>query len=216
MSTWLANTTWPASCRTCLFGWLLFFALFVGLTGGIYPALFASRIGIANASHSSKSPSFGRGSLLRILIVIQFATAMLLITGSGMLIKQMDYVRNKDLGHERDYIVQLRFYGKDRSLLEHAEMINAEFKNHPNIISLSTSLNNALPSCCCLGLYRFHPINARGLLAHHILVGGICLSHRSGHHAFCLKPPGGSNNRIGNCACSSLACCIYKSSGSPT
>lgn len=117
----------------------LIFIFLVGLAGGIYPTFFANRLGIAQAARNRGALGFGRWQFMRFLILIQFAMTMILISGAEILMKQMDYVKNKDLGYKRGHVVILDFYLKDRSLLQKSETIQAAFKNHPNVLSLSAS-----------------------------------------------------------------------------
>ena len=82
--------------------------LFSGVVAGGFPALFFSAfkpITIIKA----KSPSGHRGilSFMRALIIFQFVLSVLLITGSILISKQIHFIKNKDLGFDKENVIYL-------------------------------------------------------------------------------------------------------------
>jgi len=95
--------------------WLLIVGVYLltGLLSGLYPALkisgyrplaFFSGTGIEN-------PRSGRRSR-RVLIVLQFAFSIFFITVSIFIIRQFTYLREADLGFNRDNVLYIRTKGK--------------------------------------------------------------------------------------------------------
>jgi len=80
-------------------------ALFVGIIAGVYPALYLSRFSPSDVL-KNKLPSGTSGSFLRkSLVVTQFTIALVLISGSLVIYKQLQFTQTKDLGFEGEQVV---------------------------------------------------------------------------------------------------------------
>ena len=80
-----------------------------GLLAGLYPALFASRIGTAQVFQKNSPVGMGgRGQWLRkSLIAIQFAVSIALLCGTLIMQSQLQYWLNMPLGFDADRIIQV-------------------------------------------------------------------------------------------------------------
>ena len=81
--------------------------LFTGFVSGSYPALFLSSFRPTNVL---KGQHFSRSSkplFRKVLVVTQFAIAIVLIIGTIVSAKQLDYIRNKKLGFNRQHVISL-------------------------------------------------------------------------------------------------------------
>lgn len=78
----------------------------VSLLSGFYPALVVSGYNPVHALKSKTNSSNSSGfNLRRSLVVLQFVISQLLIIGTVVLISQMNYLSNKELGFRKDAIV---------------------------------------------------------------------------------------------------------------
>ncbi len=95
--------------------WLMFFltgvTILLGILSGIYPAfIISSYKPILVLKGAFKSGS--KGTLLRrTLVVSQFIITILLISSIIVIYSQMSYIRNKDLGYNKDPLLFLRMHG---------------------------------------------------------------------------------------------------------
>jgi len=81
-------------------------AVFTGLVCGIVPALAAARTSVNEAlKEGGRTGSAGAGHarLRSILVVAELAVALVLLTGSGLLLRSFQKMRNVDLGFRADH-----------------------------------------------------------------------------------------------------------------
>jgi len=82
-------------------------ALVIGFLAGLYPAFFLSSFKHTDVLKGSPLSGKGRRSLvLRSgLVVFQFAMSVLLIIGSLVIFRQLDYIKSQRLGFDKDHVV---------------------------------------------------------------------------------------------------------------
>jgi len=115
---------------------LVILAAAVGAAAGSYPAFFASAFRPVSALKSTGfSKSKGRG-LRNALIVFQFAASVALIICTVGVQSQLSFIRNKDMGYERDQILVFTPRG---GLLTNIEAFKAELKRNPAILNVAAS-----------------------------------------------------------------------------
>ncbi len=87
---------------------LLGVVLAVGLFSGLYPALIISQIKPAQALKNMNEHQSGGFSLRKGLLTFQFVSSVVLLVCSLLVYQQLNYLRNKDLGFERENIFFVR------------------------------------------------------------------------------------------------------------
>jgi len=89
---------------------LLAIVLVVTVLAGFYPSIVLSRFSPVNALKSKVAMNTTKGiSLRRGLVVFQFVVAQVLIIGTLIIVKQMNYFMNQPLGFDKDAIVNVPF-----------------------------------------------------------------------------------------------------------
>ena len=104
--------------------------LTAGVLAGAYPALLLSRISPASIFRGSSGT--GAATLRKALVVMQFSLAILLMFGTGTVYQQLEYMREKHLGFEKEHVVILPdLEGMD------FDMIRDRYPQHAGVVSVA-------------------------------------------------------------------------------
>ena len=112
-------------------------AIFVGVVSGSYPAFFLSKFQPA-ASLKGSITSKIKGSFLRkILVVLQFTIAVILIACTVIVSNQMNYIKNKNLGFNKEHVLYLPVRSKD--VRNKIALIKNELVKNSNIVNVAAT-----------------------------------------------------------------------------
>jgi len=117
---------------------LLLITLATGLLSGFYPALVLSSFRPVSALKISASSGSSKSIFRKILVVGQLTATIVLIIGSLVIHKQLNYIKNVDLGFEREHVVVISL---NNPLRANIESFKREVKNHPGIINATCATN---------------------------------------------------------------------------
>ncbi len=112
----------------------------ITLIVGGYPAILLSRLGTIQ-SLKGKLENSGSNRVRNILMVVQFGIAILLISGTLILWGQVEFMRNKDLGFDKEQVLSFPIDGKKNSY-EAVELLRNELAGNPDILGVTASDNN--------------------------------------------------------------------------
>lgn len=121
-----------------LFGWVLVIGLVTALLAGSYPALYLSGFDPISIFKGKISGSSSDLWARRGLVVFQFSISVMLISSVLIISSQIDYIKNKNLGFDREHIIYFNSDGelrKDNSgfineLRKESTVINAASFGH--------------------------------------------------------------------------------------
>lgn len=122
---------------------LLIVLIIVTLLSGIYPALIVSGFRPILALKSKiNSANVGGISLRRVLVVTQFAISQVLIVGTIVAVSQMNYVRQADLGFNKEAVLMVPTFSNsaNKALMK---PLKQELLQNPNVVSVSFASDEA-------------------------------------------------------------------------
>ncbi|HWV74932.1 MAG TPA: ABC transporter permease [Pseudosphingobacterium sp.] len=118
---------------------LLVLGTLVSLISGSYPALVMSRLKPIQILKGKQAEPARRFTLQRILTVGQYAVSITLLAGSFIIYQQMQFVRHRQLGYDREHILTIKV--NDEGLSQHYSAIREELLRDPHVIAMSYSLS---------------------------------------------------------------------------
>ncbi|MEM6346939.1 MAG: ABC transporter permease [Bacteroidota bacterium] len=109
-------------------------SLIVLLLAGVYPSLMLSSFSIVNVLKNRLSNRLSSANLRRALVVVQFVLSGLLMTSAVIVQQQISYIKNKDLGFDREQVIQLELPAE---ISEHSDRFKAQLLASPYLESVS-------------------------------------------------------------------------------
>jgi putative ABC transport system permease protein len=135
---------------------LVFLAIIVltGFVAGSFPAFVLSGFKPVSTIRGKLDTVIKNTGMRKVLVVIQFSISIFLIVSIFVILKQLDYIKNKDLGFNREQLVVLPFRfpprpqnnNTDRDAMARLNMqrnntLKTRLKQNPNILSSSLSIS---------------------------------------------------------------------------
>ena len=126
---------------------LIGFGLGVGIIAGSYPAFVLSSFLPTQVMKGDWIPGSKHVGLRKALVVFQFAISIAFITGTVVVQEQLAYIRNKDLGFDKDLVVGIPIFiyswqlhhGGPEDLRRRIPTVKQVFMEHPNILKATAT-----------------------------------------------------------------------------
>lgn len=94
---------------------LALFTVLVSFLAGFYPALILSGTKLMGVLKKGFRIAGGSGTLRKSLIIVQFSISVFLIIYTAIILQQMNFMKTKNLGYDKDHVAVLPIAGKMRN-----------------------------------------------------------------------------------------------------
>ena len=131
-----------------LFGVIAILA-FTGILSGSYPALLLSSY--APARTLKGDIKGGPLSFRRILVILQFSIAILMIICTGMVYRQLTFIQNRNLGIDTEQVIYFTYMD---NLVEKFHLLKEELSKYPGVKGVTYS--ESLPTYTGNGTYGIY------------------------------------------------------------
>lgn len=131
--------------------------IITGLMSGAYPAIYLSSIRPAKTFRIASGFRKTGISLRTVLVVFQFTLSIILITGVMIFYKQMNYVRQMDLGFNKDNILIIPM---QKSISEKYSIAKTELLKHSGIESVTAHSFPIIGTSSHISGFRWETMNA--------------------------------------------------------
>jgi putative ABC transport system permease protein len=113
-------------------------AFAVGVLSGIYPAFFLSAFNPVSIFKREIPLGSGRQGLRKTLVVTQFAISCLLLIGIGVVYQQLNFLRAKNLGFNKEQVIFLK---AKPDVSRQFDAFRSEMLRSPGIVGVSSASN---------------------------------------------------------------------------
>lgn len=131
------NLALDFTANIALFLGMITISLLIGFISGSYPSLYLSGFPAVAVLKGARSGSAGAARLRRILVVTQFTLSINLIVATLVVFQQLEYMRNKPLGFNKEQLAVIDINHDD--VQSNFLTIKNELLRHPAVRSVTVS-----------------------------------------------------------------------------
>lgn len=121
---------------------ILVTVMFVGAFSGIYPALVLSAFQPSSLLKKYTGAWLKGAKIRNLLVVFQFSAVVVLMIGTIVITKQLNFIKNTNLGFEREHVVILPLH--EEEAISQAQVLKTRLLESPKILDVTVSNSTPL------------------------------------------------------------------------
>ena len=115
---------------------LILTAIFIGIMAGSYPAFYLSSFNPYMVLKGSSVKGHSSGRLRNLLVILQFSISIILIVGTMIMFRQLQFMQNKELGFNKENVMVLT---RADALGNHTQSFKDDLLKIPGVLSVAAS-----------------------------------------------------------------------------
>ena len=120
---------WQAPVMLSLVGMILI----TGVLGGSYPAFYLSGFSPVNVLKGRLASKGGNAAFRKTLVVVQFGLSIFMLISTLIVFDQLQFLRNKDLGFDKENVVRLNL---NRSMRSNGEVLAERLRKLQEVVAV--------------------------------------------------------------------------------
>jgi len=116
---------------------LILSSIGVGILSGLYPALILSSFKPISLLRGAFPFSSTKRSFRTVLVLLQFTCSVILIIGTGIVFQQLHFLKDKDLGFNKENVVVIPL--TEEKIQNSIEAIKEQLKAYPEVVGVGAS-----------------------------------------------------------------------------
>jgi len=120
-----------------IFFGMIFISILVGIVSGSYPAFVISAFKPIEVMKGKMSLNSANIILRKSLVIAQFSISIILIIGLGVIMSQLDYIQNKRLGFNKEFLLSIP--QPDPTVISKFYTLKENFEKNSNVLGVSAS-----------------------------------------------------------------------------
>lgn len=106
------------------------------IASSIYPALLLSSFNPIQSLKGKISTAMGSVLFRKVLVVFQFAVSVILIVSTLVISKQMQFIRDKNVGYDKSFVFSIPLTQK---ATDHIDAVKSELRNQHGVLNVASS-----------------------------------------------------------------------------
>ncbi len=119
---------------------LIIIVLVTGVLSGSYPSLYLSSLKPVLILKGASRQGKGHANFRTSLVIFQFTLSVILISGTLILYQQINFMRKKNLGYDKENLVWF-YFGHSDQISERYETVRQELLKNPSILAVTRTAN---------------------------------------------------------------------------
>lgn len=115
---------------------LLFSAITIGVMAGSYPAFYLSSFNPYMVLKGGSVKGHHSGRLRNLLVILQFTISIILIVGTSIMFRQLQYMQHKELGFNKENVMVLK---RAEAIGNHIKSFKDELLKIPGVMNVAAS-----------------------------------------------------------------------------